>query len=423
MADSLRTLVKSFSFREEDRQDLVFSNAVLIMLDSQAGYGGAVTLRPADGVYSTAARPWVIARLASPGAARRLLGLEAAIDHVKLAGAVVTTEGFRLYDGTSHYFWNGSAWIVVSSGSSIWNTEGEVATNITAFPLLPGRRFSVVVALGTTDRRYTPVLHGLKVAYEARLISMTEEILYRTVARALAAGARPLADVVLPIPAATSTIDVGGLVASSGIPFNLAGVEAVFNRDDDPELLTDLLATYDSSTKVATLSAPIPAGKLAQVVIRHAPEVVVVSTHPDYTEVGKVPSYVIDDVQEVDSALTAQQESVVDKAGGGAIVIPAPYQGTIRFRVTGTGPSPLDAARMVDALKDWATRNQLLRSPALDEQFRLLLRGEYSGNSTPTGTGEGSASCTMEVQNVPSFSRPAAPGYAVRNVRIDYTKQ
>jgi hypothetical protein len=421
MGASLRTLIKTFDFLEKNRPTLAFSDGTLIMLDSLAGRGGAVHLRWDDvaGGYPTAAGIYAISAVTNPKLARRLVGFQASIDHVSVDGAQVTSEGFRLFDGTSHYWWNGSAWTVVAPSSSSWNTEVEMAAHVQSFAVLPTRTFAVVVQLGTTDKRYTPTLNQLKIAYEARLFSTYEEILYRTLSRALKAQVAPFADVGMVVAAPSSVLDIGQLVADSGIPFNLAGVEAVFDRDADPDLTEDLLASYDADTKIATLTAAFPAGHFAQVVIKHAPEVVVDLTHPDYTEVSKNPSLVIDEIEEVSSSLTSHDDSVVNKATGAVIVVKAPKQGTLRFRVTANAPDPLMEKRMIEAVQDWALQNQLLRSPGLDEFFRLMLRDKHSDGSTPGALGAAAASCTMEIQNIPFFARPKTDATTVQSVVLN----
>jgi hypothetical protein len=42
------------------------------------------------------------------------------------ATTIVTSDGYRLHDGANHYFWSGSAWAVVATNSTSWNTEAEL---------------------------------------------------------------------------------------------------------------------------------------------------------------------------------------------------------------------------------------------------------------------------------------------------------
>ncbi len=406
----MQTLIKTFAFTEDDRPALVFSDATKIYLDSQTH---TVRLRrQADGGYPLTDGLYVKSAVANPLAARALLGFQAAIRHVRKNNALVTSDGFRLHDGTDQFWWNGSAWVM---NTTSWNTEAQMAANMAAFSqLLPTRKFGVVVKLRTLDADETPVLYLAKVSYQARVVSFIEDVIYRSLVPDLKATIRPVASFVQRTGQETDVLDLGEILDDSKIPFNPRGVDAVFDKTNDPDLLTNLFASYDTDTKIVTLSAPLPSDVVAQVEMLYEPEVTVSVTDPDFVEVEKVPLIQLSAIEEVTSSPLSQSDSVVNKSDGTAVEVPAPYRSTVRFTMTLMAPSGPDLLRLSEEVKRYAETHPVLRSRAVDEAYRFFLRDEFAMTTTPSAQGLHTSTGTFELVDVLVWKRPAVNSFAVK---------
>jgi hypothetical protein len=406
----IQTLVKTFRFAEPDRAGLGFSDSALIYLDSR---DHVVRLRAGlDGKYPTADGIFVDGPTARPLAARVLLGFE--VDGSAPAG---TSLAFRLHNGSDDYWWNGAAWVVAGAGE--WNTEVEVAANVATFPLLPDRRFGVVARLRTTDPTVTPELRRVKVLYQARIPSFLEDIVYRSLIPDLRQHLRPAASFVKQITGAPATaIALVSLLEDARVPFKAVDVEAVFDRTTDPDLLNDLLASYDPGTGVVTLTNPIPDGNVAQLEIVHEMPIAVSATDPDFLEVERVPSILLSGIQEVGASPLPSGDGVVNRATGGAVEVPAPYRSTLRMQVTLFAPSGVDLFRMAESLKGYADTRPILRSRALDEGYRLRLRDELRTTTQPGQQGLHVGTASIEVVDVLVWRRPAVERFAVQQANV-----
>jgi hypothetical protein len=408
----LHQLVKTFTFTEDDHRHLVFSEPSQIFLD---GGTNTVRLRPSDdGRYPMTADLYVISQVADPRASRRLLGFEASVRHVTRAGRQITSDGFRLHDGRSQFWWNGNAW---EPNTTKWNTEFELANHVKEFSLVPAHRFGVVVQLATKDPTVTPELVAVKFLYEARLLSFLEDIVYRSLVPDMKAKLRPVAELVYRMPAAAATVDLQDVLSKVNVPFLPAGLEAAFDRTADPDLLLDILADYNPGLQLVTLTAPVPAGDIVQLAITYQPEIAVEATDPDFFEVEKVPSITLHGIEEVESSPLAQGDVVSNKSDGTAVEVPAPYRGTVRFHLTLVAPSGPDLHRMAEEVKRYAVENPILRSVALDEGYRLFLREEFQSTATPTAAGFQTSTATFELVDVLMWKKQARPTSAVRLLR------
>jgi hypothetical protein len=369
--------IKEFVFNPTSGIDvpaeLTFSDTSLIMFDRTQYH---VRLRRQDDTYfSTDADIWFRTWTTTPKACRKLLMLQ-----VFGKTPEDTFSQVRLFDGTDHYWWDGGAWAV--AGASDWNDEGTLNANIETFPILPGREFGVVVNLVTTDKYTTPHVSEIRVLMEIR-IDYIEDLIFRSLIPLMKSEIRPLANYDLPPSDVDQpTIDLNDFRLDTN--FEITDVDAVFNWTTDPELLTDILSSYDSGTKIITLTTPILAGERPFVLFRYQP-VITYTTQQDYIEVAKVPSIVLQrlEVPIATAYNPAARESVVDKGTGNAVLVHEPWRATLEFRLHVQTDRAVDEFRLMSKVMEFFDSNVRLRSVGLDEFSRMQIIREFRDLITP----------------------------------------
>jgi hypothetical protein len=287
-----------------------------------------------------------------------------------------------LSDGTDEFWWDGGAWVVNTTN---WNTEAEVANNITAFPIA-SQKLQVVIQLSTT--RDTPRVKALKVLY-ASDVSFQEDIIYRSLVRSLRENVRPISDYGIDPQSAApvTTLDLKNDFPLE-TPYNVVGIDSVYDYDADPDRLTDLLegGSYDTNTMVITLGTALPAGNRALVRFVWEPEVAV-TTSQDYHEVAKLPSLVLADINLVNVTERGEDDGVVNRDSGAATKVGGPLQGDVEVVLFGLTDKGVDHHRLSDELKGYFRNHPLLNSQGVDEEFSLWLIDEYDMQNPLTGSG------------------------------------
>lgn len=413
MAEKLDILIQDLTFYAEDRANLVFSDPTKIRLDSVRN---VVELKKdaLTGKYPTDANIYVISPLFQPKAVRQWWMFQAFIDHVFRGTTALTSDGFRLHDGTNQYWHNGSAWVVNTTN---WNTEAQVVANISTFPDT-ARKIRVVVNLVTTNGLYTPSLSLVKVAYKAKIQYM-EDLIYRSLAPSLRSSFRTLIDFAFkaPFPGGTS-LPVGPTLDAAKVPVNIIDADSVFDHTLDPDHLNNLLISYNTGTRVATLSGSIPVGNVAFIQLVVEPEVIIETTSQDFSEVEKVPSVIIDNLEAADSTPGNQDDFIVNKTTNAAIRLPAPYRFNIRGSIILLAPGAVDLTRMIDSIVEYMENNETIRSVGLDRRYRMMLVDEFSIETTPTVQDLHSARASFQIFDVVAYKRPAVSEFASKTIKL-----
>lgn len=375
MARKLTKLIKEFRFEEKNRSKIVLTSETRLNPKTDV-------LELVDGNSTGVARTWVT----NPKNAKQWLSFEAIVEHDFDFGGPprpqLSSLSFRLGDGTDEFWWDGGAWVV---NTTSWNTEAEVANNIAAFPIA-SQSLQVVAQLATT--RTTPRVQAFKVLY-ASDVSFQEDIIYRSLVRSLRENIRPISDYGIDpdSPTPVTTLDLENDFPLEA-PYNIAGIDSVYNYDDDQDRLTDLFAggSYDANTKIITLGTPLPANKRALVRFTWEPEVAV-TTSQDYNEVAKLPSIVLTDINLVNVAERGEDDSVVNRDSGAATKIGGPLQGDIEVVLHGLTDKGVDHHRLSDELKKYFRNNPLLNSQGVDEEYSLWLIDEYDMQNAQSSSG------------------------------------
>ena len=375
MARKLHKLIKEFRFEEVNRSKVILTPETRLNPDVNR-------LELVVGNTVGVARTWVT----NPKNAKQWLSFEAIVEHDLDFGGPpapqLSSLAFRLSDGTDEFWWDGGAWVVNTTN---WNTEAEVANNIATFPIA-SQKLQVVIQLSTT--RDTPRIKALKVLY-ASDVSFQEDIIYRSLVRSLKANVRPIADYGIDPQSAApvTTLDLKNDFPLE-TPYNVVGIDSVYDYDADPDRLTDLFdgGSYDTNTMVITLGTSLPAGNRALVRFVWEPEVAV-TTSQDYHEVAKLPSLVLADINLVGVTERGEDDAVVNRDSGAATKVGGPLQGDIEVVLFGLTDKGVDHHRLSDELKGYFRNHPLLNSQGVDEEFSLWLIDEYDMQNPLTGSG------------------------------------
>lgn len=377
--------IKEFDFSQgmgkNPYSDLVYSNTELIHFDST---DMTVRLRQlTGGFYSTDLDIWFRTWVTTPKSVRELVMVQ-----VKGNSPKDTSWRVRMFDGTDHLFWNIEltvpAWDIATDDETDWNDEATINAHLNEFPLLPQRSFAVEVNLLTTDRYVTPNIAEILVLMKIRIDYM-EDLVFRSLIPLMKSSLRPVGNFPLP---ATTVVDVTSIDLNDyelETPFNIVDVEAVYNYTDDNELLTDILDSYNPSTKVITVDTAFDIGDIPFVIFRYEPEIVY-TTHQDFTEVAKLPAIIIQGIEvPTQSAYNlAAREAIVDKGTGAAVLIPEPWRSTIEFKLHATSDRAVDEMRMMSAIMKFFESNKLIRSIGLDEYYRMAIIKEFRDITSPS---------------------------------------
>lgn len=410
------TSIRTFTFGSLDRSTVMFSDPTKIRIDESDT--GQLSLQ-AGNLYPTDASLNIATSIANPANLRALVGFQASIRNFKNATqALVTGAGFRLSDGTSQYYYNGSSWVV---DSSHWNTETDVANNISTFAqAITTKKFGVIVNLFTTDGTATPELIAVKVAFEVKQQSWMDDLFIRSLVRNLKAQLQPIAEIQWK-HAGGNTVDIGAAIKSTGVPFNFVGVDSVFNYSADPDLDNNILLSAVGS--IATLSGSLAAGTSLRLNVTYTPNVVVLTTSPDFIELDKLPAIVIEQIRTTGAHRALFSDEVINKAAGTAKQLKTPWIADLDFDIRAITPNSTDLLRLVEALIEFADDNTTITSQALDEQYRLQLIDEFDSNTSAQGSGVCESTASFRLHNVTLLRHSAVDTVVVKRLNISLQSQ
>jgi len=400
----LRKLIKSFEFCEDNRRQIVLGPNVRLnpkenRLELIAG---------ADG-FSTAPSLFAKTRLTTPATAKRWIGFQAVDKQKKVSGSVVTSTRYRLSnDGVAQLWWNGTTWTAAGTGQ--WNTEQEVAENISTFD---GQAVQVVINLATSNAKETPELYEVRLLYESDL-DWEAEYIVRSLLPALREELRPISQWAEDFAAATTTISLARIET----PYKIAGIDSVYNLTTDPDKRKPLAVTsYNTATKLITLTSPTPGA--ARLLVRFAFEpAVMVSRSQDFTELSKVPAVCIESIVQDTHRPVEQGPSVCNRFGDGSgWQLKDGYQADIDFTVKFVTDKLSDLDVLGDELKRFFA-NRLLRARGQDEFFRLQALEEYSHQPAALQSELHSARLRARIFNAVFYVRDAVAVTATQRFNV-----
>ncbi len=403
----VRRLIKTFSFREQDRDDIELGPDTRLNPDTHRAQLKEIV----PGLFPTSADLFVKTRLTNPQAVRRWIGFEAQIIHaLDDLGQPLTGAQYRLDDGINEHYWDGSAWAVAAPGD--WSSESEVAENIAAFDATAERKLRVVINISTTDARFTPKVVAIKVLYEA-VIDFQEDILYRSLIPLIRSKMSPVSRFVITMSTTSNTLLLADANLETG--YKVTGIDSVFDYTTDPNRLNDLFQSFDGTT--ITLSAPVSAGNAVWVRFIYEP-LVAMKTSQDFVEADRVPAIILDSVRLLNAReAPSGDDSVVNKTQATGVLVPTPQQGDLEVTLKGMADKGVDEQRLSEEINAFFLNTPYVTSTGLDERYRLHLLDEYASISESTQDEIHIGQARFQVRNFRQWLRDAHDESAVLSVK------
>ena len=363
-----KKIIKHFDFTEPNRSRITLHAKARLVPERNR-----VVLKEDLWGYTLDSDVYVKSWVAFPENVRQWIGFQADVVLPKVEGVEVASVGYRLGDGAAEYLWDGTEWREPEvDDDPLWNTEAEVASNIDHFPVTT-RKLQIIANLKTTDQTVTPELIRVRVLYLSD-IEFQEDYVYRLIVKQLRDNVRPIADYAIKLAAEGTTVDLDDYPLET--PYNLIGIDAVFNHSADLNHLADLFSSYNSATKVITLKETVEADTTLWIQFTYEPEVAV-TTSSEYHEVAKTPAIVLEDINLLRASEVGWDDSVVNKDTGNGWKVPSPLRGDLEIRLLLMADKGLDLHKMADEVKRYVFNHPLVRSPGLDEEYRLWLIDEF----------------------------------------------
>lgn len=396
-----RKMLKCFSFEEQFRRDMADLSSGVRLHPRR----NRLELTPVGGVtnegpFPTDADLHARTRLTTPGACRKWCGFFAILGNpTDSVGNVLTDVRFRLNDGADDRYWNGgaNAWSVAAPNN--WNTEQEVADNIDKWP---SQSLQVVINLSTTSEAVTPYVEEVRLAYETDLVFL-EDYVVRSFMADLKENLRPISHLAVDSTGQTS-IDMGQLQT----PFDVVGIDAVFNETQDPTHFAPLAGvSFDTNTKLLSIPAQ-PAGERILVRFIWRPEVSLRKSQ-DFTEIAKIPVIVVDGTELRNERPIRPRPYVVNKGTGAGWAFEEGFQADIRLPllyITGNGR---DLHGLAEEIGRYFANTNLLRSRAQDDYFPYRIDGSFTDASTASQKELHSARLTVDLMNAVFYPEDARP--------------
>lgn len=409
-------MIKRFEFEEDNRARLDLSGGLRLNPGTASeGYSRVELPRqaaPNDELYDTSADLHVISWVTNPLSVREWRNFEVIVDHATDpdgGGAVVTSARYRLTDGTDQFYWDGASWVV---NTVDWNTEADVANNIGNFPI-SSRSLGVVVNLVTTDERVTPQLRTVKVLYGAS-IDHFDDYIYRSLIPSLRESLRPIGRMLASHTAGSATVDLTSALPE--LPYNIVGLDAVFDRTNDPDLLVDILDSYDTNTNIATLTAD-PGSVDLMVHFVYEPEVAE-STSRDYSEVRKVPQVIIEDTRIINATEREQHDHVINRDTNAGTRVLGPKQGDIEMLIRVESGSGYDQKRLADGVSRYFATNKKLTAVGIDQEFDMVLIRDFDAQFVPNKNDIHAGRLRARILGAVFFERGSTPVTGVTGFSI-----
>lgn len=384
----LKKWIKKFDLVEEYRARITLGTGV--RLDPKGNYVELVA------PFSTAPDLYVKTWVTNPKCVKQWVGFECEGATHTVNNVVVDALQFRLSDGTTELFWDGAAWS--AAGASDWNTEEDIATNISTFPVT-SQSLGVIINLSTTNASYSPRVYAVKVLYESDIETL-EDLIFRSLIPELRSSLQPIAEVV----AKSDGTDKVVLTLES--TYDITGIDSVYNLTNDQNKLVDLFGSYNPTTKTITLSAAQTLGDTLLIRFVYSVEVGV-TTSRDYTELAKVPALVIEDYKSVRTTRIGEHESVINKATGDGWQMQEGAQYDLDLPLLIVAAKEKDATRIGEEVRRFFGEHTIYRLRGTDEDVGLIFIEEVNPQTYPSPIGLHTARAKGRIKDALFYNKPA----------------
>lgn len=306
----------------------------------------------------------------------RSLGAWSSWGRAEICCLATTGISFRATDGTTTYYWTGSAWAAATT-SAHWSAAS------TAWAAMPSWSKSSLGWIFKLDRASTsvasPRLYGVKAVVRilfadssgdvTRPSSWDDDLVHRVFLGQAATA--------LSISASAEKVVATGfayLDYSKGVedwPFNVTGVDAVYCVTDDPTLRTPLAGTWNATTKRWTPTTIPAAGKKLHVLFRHSPDLAYTGMS-DYV-LNRLPAVLVESASLTTRHCQHGADVVVDPASKDCVAVDNPCAETWSLSCRVVAARTTDASRIGRAAERWLRDGVCVVSPGTSLPVRLTL--------------------------------------------------
>lgn len=412
MAD-WKTVARFTQFPLDEKALLFFSDEAKLRCDKPTS---SLQLRKqATGFYPLTSDLYVRGPLLNPTAVRQWFAFFADVTEPKVDLVTVGTVRYRLNNGTTDYWWDGSAWDSAPVAGE-WNTLAEIQAHFTTFTVV-ARKLRIVFNLKTTDKTVTPVVSSYSLMFKAAIVSFHEEILLRMLVPELRNGVRPARDIAYKWAGGT-TLDLDPPTEQKSEPIRTTDVVAAFNVTDDPTMAIDILSGYNTSTHVVTLTGAVSAGK--DVVLRHKYiPTVAIATHPDYSEIPTLPAILLTQITSSLLGHSAVKTTIVAVATNAAVSMRAPRQTVLRVTLTFAAARLLDLERLQEATMAFLVQHPLLKIKSLDIDVGVVVQEDPSMAPRSDASHALESSMSVALWSACAWLHEPQTGYGVDTTNFD----
>lgn len=423
---AIKKLIKRFEFNDKNLPLVDLSGGLVVSLRSPRGlqlprqqldYGPSAKAKPYSLDQTLIARTWVT----NPKGLRAWLGfqIERRQDppspDPEIEDTPVTIR-FRLSDGTDDLWYDGAAWSVPVNPTD-WNTESEVADNITTFPI-EDRKLGIVISMFTIDERVTPRIQTAKFLYECD-VNEQHDIVYSSLVpelKSLRCRSR-----VLMVMSQTGTSISFADPAALGFEteYEIVGVISAFDFTNDPNKLTDIAQSFDENTKELTLSSSVTQGDAVWIDFEFLPDVAV-NTGRDFYEASKIPRIDVTNISFVDvlaaGSSTSSADSYFHPVTGDGFKIPGPREFDMFMVLEILGDKQYDVTHMTEAIAAWVGQSTELIMSATDERFFMISEGQVSDDGIPNPDDVRVYKMPLAIYRITSYDLPAEATAAPQSI-------
>lgn len=416
-------IIKSFTFLESIRRDIVFSDSDKIRLNTEVATDPKIMLKAdVNDQFSTDGDIYVKTPLSQPNRVQQWLKFEA-IKYIPDG----TDIKYRLYTNAGEFYWNSGLSQWESAGLSDWNTEQEINDNLDQFPV-GDRSLGFIINLSTTDPDLTPEIYEIKFLGLFD-IDFLEDLIYDSVIRKINTEFRSTSDLVF-LATGSNSFDISTVLENKG--YNITGIRKAFDLTADPDKLDDIFDSYvlgpvnqDGFTNqpgVITFKSAIPQGNLVRVTFEYLPEVMVI-TNQDFYEVPTYPSIVFESIRtmEREGFIVPGKRKVIsdfirDIPNKSAVAQINPRQEAVRFDAAIFTDRSVDQARLIDDFSNFIEGLESVKSWGLDQEYDLVVNQPFDTSRNKASKESGgaddrtdthTAETSFEVLGVLFFNKPS----------------
>jgi len=334
---------------------------------------------------------------------------------------------FILHDGVSYYEWDSTVipppgqWVerAVPLPNRPWNTIEEINEHLLSFisPHNP-HTIGLVVKLKTLDNENTPELSGYKWLFnvyfdehESVLVDSMTDYFKQVLVKADFDYQNDTGGDITELD--LNDFDLGKL--------DVVSASAAFAISSDPDMMTDILDSYNPTTRVATLITSIPNGKAVRLRLVYIPTVAI-TTHQDYIELASVPAIVIEDIRVVQRLKAVAGEDFVAEGADNGWEMPELENVTFRAKAVIQTELLVDQMRVARAVELLLGNDKQMLWKDTDELLDIVKITPYASAFRPNMENTLAGSLEFEIRNVPYYISGAVEIPVIKTVDIQLSK-